>query len=257
MTRLFPGIDPFIEAQNYWPGFHNALITYCRDALAEHLPDAYDIWIEERIELVGHTSDEVKLVRPDVAVDRLPGYSAVEHGLAVLEIEPTTVPFTLLEQVREAYLRILHRPERTLVTVLELLSPENKAASGSSQYLAKRNKLFQGSANLVELDFLIGGNRLPMARPLPPGHAYAIVARGDRRPDCEVYAWSIRQALTKIRVPLLAPDPDVVLDLAAVYATTFEKGRYARAIDYTKPPTLGLSPEDRAWAEARAKGLDR
>jgi hypothetical protein len=78
-----------------------------------------------------------------------------------------------------------------------------------------------------------------------------------RRPDCDVYAWSIRQPLSKIRIPLLAPDPDITLDLAAVYATTFEKGRYARSIDYKAELTISLAPDDRAWAEARAKGLDR
>jgi hypothetical protein len=72
-----------------------------------------------------------------------------------------------------------------------------------------------------------------------------------------VYAWSIRQALSPIRIPLLAPDPDIWLDLAAIYETTFERGRYARSIDYGSPLSIGLAPEGRAWAEALAKGADR
>ncbi len=92
-----------------------------------------------------------------------------------------------------------------------------------------------------------------MERPLPPGDAYALVARGDRRPNCDVYAWSIRQPLSTIRVPLLAPDPDIPLNLASVYATSFARCRYVRSIDYQSPLSIGLAPDDRAWAEDRAK----
>jgi Protein of unknown function (DUF4058) len=260
MARHFPGIDPYIEARHYWPDFHLRAINYLSDAIADRLPDAYDVRVEERINLVEYPAEDTSLRRPDLVIERAPGFSTIDRGpmlLLELEVEPTTIPFALLEEVRETYLEIIHRAEQTLVSAVELLSPENKTGSGFAKYLAKRNSLLQGPVHLVELDFLIGGHRMPMRRPLPPGDAYAFVARGDRRPDCEVYAWSIRQALTTIRIPLLAPDPDIPLDLAAVYATTFEKGRYARRLKYDEPLTIGLSPEDRAWAESRAKGLDR
>ena len=113
-----------------------------------------------------------------------------------------------------------------------------------------------GSVHLIEIDFLVGGDRLPMARPLPEGDTYAFVARGDHRPDCEVYAWSIRQPLSTIRIPLLAPDPDIQLDLAALDESTFTKGRYARSIDDVAGLSIGLAPDDRAWAEALAKRVD-
>jgi hypothetical protein len=259
MARLFPGIDPYLEAQHLWPDFHNSAIIYCRDALVGVLPDAYDVRVEERINLVEYPLEDASRMRPDLVVEHSSGFPTGDRGTALLElaVEPTTVPLALLEEVHETYLEIIHRPERTLVTVVELLSPENKSSQGSGQYLVKRNELLSGPVHIVELDFLVGGRRLPMRWPLPPGDAYAFVARGDHRPNCDVYAWSIRQSLTKIRVPLLAPDPDILLDLGALYTTTFEKGRYARVIDYTAPLAIGLSPEDRAWAEARAKGLDR
>jgi Protein of unknown function (DUF4058) len=53
----------------------------------------------------------------------------------------------------------------------------------------------------------------------------------------------------------LAPDPDIPLDLGAVNATAFEKGRYARSIRYDTPLAIALIPDDRAWAEARAKAV--
>jgi hypothetical protein len=49
----------------------------------------------------------------------------------------------------------------------------------------------------------------------------------------------------------------VVLDLGAVFATSYERGRYARLIDYTAPLTLLRKPEDRAWAEEIARAAGR
>jgi hypothetical protein len=257
MPRIFPGIDPFLEAQGYWPDFHASAITYCRDSIADHLPDPYSVRIEERIHLVERSPESLKLMRPDLVVEHSGGFSRVEGVAALLEVEPLTIPVAILEEVREVYLEIIHRPDRTLVTVIELLSPDNKVEPSYSQYVAKRQSVLRGPVHLVELDFLVGGRGMPMARPLPPGDAFATVARGDRRPDADVYAWSIRQALSAIRIPLLAPDPDIRLDLASIYETTFERGRYARSIDYGSPLSIGLAPEDRDWAEALAKGAVR
>ena len=60
----------------------------------------------------------------------------------VATLEPVTIPLVIEEEeTHERYIEILHRPERTLVAVLELLSPANKEEPGRSDYLAKRNAL--------------------------------------------------------------------------------------------------------------------
>ena len=74
-----------------------------------------------------------------------------------------------------------------------------------------------------------------MAAPLPPGDFFALVSRRERRPDCEVYAWTIRQPLPTIRIPLKEPDPDLVLDLDAIFRMAYDRGRYARSIDRDRP----------------------
>jgi hypothetical protein len=117
MASPFPGIDPYLESQGYWPDFHASLILYCRDALNDVLPD------------------------------------------------------------------------------------------------------------------------------------YAFISRGNRRPNCDVFAWSVRQALPRIPIPLRAPDNEVSLDLPALFVVGYERGRYARALDYSAPLELPLAPADRAWAE--------
>ena len=62
MARRFPGIDPFLEAQGYWPDFHSRTITYCSDAIADALPDPYLVRIEERIHLVERSAEDVRLM---------------------------------------------------------------------------------------------------------------------------------------------------------------------------------------------------
>jgi hypothetical protein len=70
-----------------------------------------------------------------------------------------------------------------------------------------------------------------------------------------VYSWPIRQALPIIPIPLLAPDPDVPLDLAAVFNTVYQRGQYERSIDYRAPLDLPLGASDRAWAEQLARAF--
>src|SRR5947209_4040757 len=83
-------------------------------------------------------------------------------------------PLPSLEVAREPYIEILRRSDRTVVTVIELLSPDNKSGAGCGQYLAKRDALLLSTVHVIELDFLIGGRRLPMGGPLPPGDFYAL-----------------------------------------------------------------------------------
>ena len=125
----------------------------------------------------------------------------------------------------------------------------NKAGAGRVEYLDKRDALIDRPVNLVELDLLTGGRRLPMQRPMPVGDYFALVARAERRPDCDVYAWSIRQSMPLIPIPLRAPDPDVLLNLADAFTLAYQRGRYARLIDYARPLDLPLRPEDKGWAE--------
>src|SRR6266540_219691 len=79
------------------------------------------------------------------------------------------VEHELLDGPKEAYIEILHRPDRSLVAVLELLSPANKEQPGRTEYLAKRRAILVQPVHLVELDLLLGGRRLPMQQPLPDG----------------------------------------------------------------------------------------
>jgi hypothetical protein len=248
MPSPFPGMDPYLEGPAYWSDFHASFLLYLRDVLLERLPENYDARIDEKVNLTESAPDRIKPREPDLAVtqDRPTApESAPAAGVATLE--PVIIPHLLRgEETHERWIEILHRPERSLVTVLELLSPANKEQPGFRRYLDKRNDLLWHAVHLIELDLLLGGTRLPLRDPLPSGDYYALVSRGDRRPDCQVYAWTLRQRLPVIPVPLKAPDPDLAIDLQAVFATMYEKGRYARSPMPLPPPST--------WAPRRFPG---
>ena len=149
---------------------------------------------------------------------------------------------------RQGRIHILHRPDRKLITVLELLSPTNKNGRGHDEYRNKRHALLQRKVHLVELDLLVGGTRPPLAAPLPDGDYYLYLSRVENRPNCEVSAWAVREPLPTIPVPLKAPDLDVHVDLARVFQTTYQRGRYRQALAYGKKPLAPLSKQDTKWA---------
>jgi hypothetical protein len=256
MPSPFPGMDPYLEDPAFWSDFHASFITYWRDALSDCLPDNYEARIDEKVRLVEVAPSRRKLIEPDVALtQRSPSRTPSPAPGGAATLEPVTLPLVIEEEeTHERYIEILHRPERALVAVLELLSPANKEEPGRSDYVAKRNALLRHPIHLVEVDLLLGGRRLPPEDNLPPGDYYALVSRGDRRPECDVYAWPLRHALPAIPIPLLAPDPDAWIDLAAVFGTTYERGRYARSLDYASPPAVSLGDETRRWVMEQARG---
>jgi hypothetical protein len=247
-------MDPYLEDPAIWPDFHATFINYWREALATLLPDHYDVRIGERVSLVQVSPERLKRIGPDVSITRgTAPASKPSTSAGIATLEPVTIPNLLEQENREVFIEIVRRRDRKLVTVLELLSPANKVEPGRGLYLAKRNAVLLQDVHLFELDLLLGGHRLPLEEPLPTGDHYALVSRADRRPNCDVYAWTIEQRLPVLPVPLKAPDPDIVVDLDAVFATTYERGRYGRSLDYEAPPEIPLEGDLRTWIAERAK----
>jgi Protein of unknown function (DUF4058) len=253
MPSPFPGMDPYLEDPAFWPDFHSTFINCWREAIADQLPDDYEARIDERVYLVEQDPHTRKLIYPDIALSH--GQQVKPRsgsGRAVATLEPVTIPISILEGPREAFVEILHRPKRSLVTVLELLSPANKNQPGRVEYLLKRNALLHQQVHFVELDLLLGGFRVPMDKPLPLGDCYYVISRWEPRPDSQVYGWSLREPLPSLPVPLRASDNDIVIDYATVFATAFQRGRFHRSISYQSSCPAPLTDADRAWAEAVA-----
>ncbi len=147
MPSPFSGIDPYIECQDFWPDFHVDFIGTLRRAINEQLPEPYVARIDERMNLVELPQEEVR---------QGPGQATAATSQGTLTLEPVTIPLKFLEEYREVFIEILHRPNHKVVAVVEVLSPANKAGNTRRDYLAKRNGLMNREVHLIELDFLDG-----------------------------------------------------------------------------------------------------
>jgi hypothetical protein len=178
------------------------------------------------------------------------GTVSTAHSATATAVAPVECELPMSEERREAFLVIRERESLEVVTVLETLSPSNKrlGTTGRQQYLTKRETVLESRSHLIELDLLRGGARLPVVGRLPPGEFYAIVSRAGRRPKAEVYAWTLRHLLPTIPVPLKQGDPDVPLDLQAVFNTAYDRARYNLSLDYRRPLDPPLNADQSAWA---------
>ncbi|MEZ4731985.1 MAG: DUF4058 family protein [Caldilineaceae bacterium] len=73
---------------------------------------------------------------------------------------------------------------------------------------------------------------------------------GQQSTAVNIWPIQLSDRLPRLPIPLLLPDPDVVLDLGAVVRDVYERGAYSRRIDYTHPvPPPDLTPEQQAWVD--------
>jgi hypothetical protein len=156
-------------------------------------------------------------------------------------------------------LKVVHRATERFVAAIELLSPANKSPveGGLGAYLDKREELLTCRCNLVELDLLRGGERLPMNGPVPTGDYYAYIGRVETMPRCQVIAWPLRAPLPSIPNPLLPEDGELPLDLQAVLRSAYEPAFYDRRLPYDRPLKPVLREPDQSWASERVRGIAR
>lgn len=253
MPSPFPGMDPFIEAQK-WSGFHHVFIAELSHRLVALLRPRYDVDPEERIYV--ETAEPVwPEYRPDAVVTRRAEPVSARLGAVVLDIEPRIFRLPMPTEEREPYLVIRKTGEREVVTVIELLSPTNKrsGSDGRKEYLAKRQSILQSRPHLVEIDLLLGGQRLPMEGRLKPGTDYcAVVCRASWRPDAEVFEWTLRERLPRIPIPLANGDPDAILDLQAGLDALYDRSGYDYSLDYGAALPASMRQADPEWISQQA-----
>jgi hypothetical protein len=209
--------------------------------------------VERRVYDEGHFSDGEQWRSADAAVlwsgDVNSAPSTAPAGIAVMAA-PLERIIPMPQKRRETYLVIRERESLEVVNVIETLSPANKrtVSDGRQQYLEKRGEILSSRSNLVELDLLRGGMRLPVVG-LPATDYCALVSRARLRPKVSIYPWTIHQPLPPIQIPLKGDDADVSLDLQSAFTTVYERARYQLSLDYSASLEPPLSSEDAEWAK--------
>ncbi len=243
-------MDPYLESEELWRGFHHHLADEVMAQLNSKLSDKYyaDVEVRATLEEVNISSEPI--IYPDVGVlDVMPRPSV---RVAVLPA-PSAPIQRLAWPAEQAKLRAVHvyvSATKTLVTTIEILSPVNKRGDGLEQYRQKRSRILRSAVHLVEIDLLRGGRRPGWEVNEPPIESDYILLlnrAGDARLS-EIWPVALNEPLPLVPVPLIAPDQDVMLDLRLALDNIYQRAVYARRIDYDQPvPPPKLRPTIAAW----------
>jgi hypothetical protein len=261
-------MDPYLESPDWFPDLHDGLIFCLKQMLQDRLPEAYYAQSSQRVWL----EYSRRYVEPDVEVAGRPRTARKGRrtaGLAVAEPR-TAAPLVLTVETiehgpfKESYLEIRRRKgkEIQLVASIEVLSPSNKTPGnpGREQYLEKQREILEGPVYLVEIDLLRGGTHTSavpqelIQAKAGPFDYHVSIYRFDRPKEFLVYPIIMKQALPSIAIPLLPGDPDVTLDVQAVFDRAYDAGPYRREVEYGRDQiTPPLKPEQARWASAQVK----
>jgi hypothetical protein len=240
-------MNPYLEQNDTWEDFHHNFIIRAQEMLAPQVGENYLVKVEVRRYLHELSADERRYFgRADVGV-AAPGVSTEAPAGTSAVTAPVKLSLPAVDVERHSSLEIRDRRHRRVVTVLELLSPTNKASGPDrDEYLLKRAQILAGRTHLVEIDLRRGGQR-PGPPELPRCDYYALVSRSQDRPTLGVWPINLRDPLPVVPIPLTPPDADVTLDLQALLHRVYDAVDYGKYI-YGETPQPPLSDEDTAWA---------
>jgi len=260
MPSPFPGMDPYLENQEIFPDLHDRLNTHLSEFLQSALPAPYyaalgrRVWIE-----MSHRS-----VGPDVNIlGPRPETPRQEPASAVAVAPPTARKPKIVrvphDERRESFVEIFlgQGSAKRLVTTIETLSPANKTPGehGRDLYLRKQREILGSKVHLVEIDLLRSGEHTTA---VPRNLAMAVcgdfdyhvcVHHFDDLEDFFVYPILLEEPLPEIGIPLLPGDPEVPIDLQAVFTRCYDAGPYRRENPYLSGSPVPPLPEGKTrWA---------
>ena len=249
MPSPFPGMNPYLEQPEFWSEVHSRAIVAIAIAIEPELNPNYRVAVEKRIYL--SASSELVGI-PDISlVSKQSNPNPSVSGTATLtRSKPIPVQLPLPETVKESYLEIREMPSDRVITVIEVLYPKNKTAGeGRNAYETKRQQVLGSRTNLVEIDLLRSGKPMPILGVTDRTDYRILVSRGSQLPQAELYAFSVRDVMPCLRVPLQPSDAEPELDLQAILMSVYNQARFDLAIDYCQEPRPPLKAADREWAD--------
>lgn len=218
MSSPFPGMDPFLEDDQYWPAFHHCYVQSLNQMILPSLAERYRSKVVER----------------------------------VYHLEQVLFTSIQKEEHREPYIEIRQRNDSRLVTLIELISPANKTSITSRQTLQQSHKeMVLSKTNLVEIDFVLQGEPIhDFSKEKLPDRDYTVCVTRCTRPDqWEIYTGALDKRLPRFRLPFSPDDRDTVVDLQMAFARAYDQGDFANKIRYDRNPPARLSEEQKAWLD--------
>ena len=222
MPSPFPGMDPFLEDERLWVEFQHHLVMSLYHLLLPSLADRYRARVGQR-QYVTEQALFTSIMRN-------------EHN--------------------EEFIETRQRSDGKLVTIVEVVSPDNKlTAAGRQMYLTRRREHRSQGAGLVEIDLILQGQpTLDYSRDNLPEWDYAVTVTRSTQPERhEIYTSTLQKRLPRFKLPLAADDRDTVLDLQACFLRAFDQGGFAGRIDYHREPPTLIEDDNREWLDKLLK----
>lgn len=257
MSYLFPGMNPYLEDPDLWSEVHHRLITAIAIAISPDIRPKYRVAIEKRTYRM-NTEDLILIGIPDVAVfstevnKQKSDLSSSQTGVMTLPTEnksvTVTVPLPL--EIKEGYLEIREVSTGKVVTVIEVLSPTNKKTKeGRKAYLKKREQLLQSDTNLIEIDLLRAGEKMPILSNIAEKDDSILIIRSHRLPKAQLYAFSVRETIPIFTIPLQPNEEEIELNLQNLLLEIYEQAGFDLTLDYSQNPVPNIASKDRGWMD--------
>jgi len=247
MPSPFPGMNPYFEQPGSWRGIHSTFLVHLQAQIAPRVQPKYFTKIEETL-YVDRAREERR--RPfaiaDIGIAK--NSDTARSGTALAVARPVQARLPKVTKRPGKRLSIFNRANRRLVTVIEVLSPSNKDPKRDRrQYLLKREELLSSDVNLVEIDLLRGGRKMPLQN-APPDTYSIVVSRASDRPDVDLWSFTLREPIPRFPLPLADGDPEPMLDLKQVVDQAYDSAVLELGL-YEEEPQPPLSPADLKWAK--------
>jgi hypothetical protein len=246
-------MDPYMEGPTLWSGFHHTYLTALQERLGPAVRPKYFVRVEERVYVSREDDPAHRLIVPDMRVveSARRGRAVPQTGAAAIAA-PIPVADTLEREVHEYRLEVLDQIDRSVVAVIELLSPTNKVPNsvGRASFLQKRHEVFASEAHWIEIDLLRDGVRTANLAESSDAKYQVYLSRADTPRRGYVWPIYLREALPTIGVPLRPGDDDVPLNLQDAFAQVYEVGGYDLDVAYAADPIPPLTGEHSHWAAA-------
>jgi hypothetical protein len=241
-------MNPYLEQPSVWHDFHESFMPLAREILSAQVLPRYFVKIDEQIYIHELAEESRRLAgRGDLLVADLVPPREAPGAAAKTLAAPAEVRAAHIDVQSQSFLEIRDRDTRQVVTVVELLSPANKyAGPDREQYLNKCRQVLRSNVNLVEIDLLRGGPRMPWQGMAECDYC-VVVSRAGHWPRAGLWPIQLRDRLPEIPIPLRPSEADARLDLQQLLHRIYDAAGYGYYI-YTSPPEPALSAEDAAWA---------
>ena len=149
MPSPLPGMDPYLADPDLWPDLHAELVGDIRAALNPQLRPSYVARIEQRVFI-----SDVRVIvggprgnrrSTTAAVGATPG----TRSSTATVIEPVDMETQIDDEVRRSFVRVMDVRDRSVVAVIELLSPSNKVpgSAGRRSRQEKRQHVMSSPAH--------------------------------------------------------------------------------------------------------------